>query len=138
MGKTAAGLKLIGLSERLREIESARAAGLVKPVQAGSLREKALCEGVATLARYFDVTLKPINAIDSNGELPIVSQGVHVTDLVGAPFSRDFCDVLNTVARPRCGMPGTEAVMDPDHSNWCRINHFEAEKMIHHVVEAMS
>jgi hypothetical protein len=124
------GFKLIGHAERLREIEAERVSGKLKAVPAGRAREKELCESVATVAKYFGVILKPIYAIDSNGELPIVSQGVHISDLVGKPFSREFCDALTTHTKPRCGMPGTVAVMNPEHSNWCRINHFEAERMI--------
>jgi hypothetical protein len=135
--KMATLLKLIGIAERLREIESERVSGILKSVPAGTLREKALCDGVIAAAKYFDVTLKPIYGIDSNGELPIVSEGLHVWDLVGKPFSKDFCNVLNTRTKPRCGMPGTVAVMDPDHSNWCRINHFEAERMVYAVVDSM-
>jgi len=137
MSKTAAGLKLIGLAERLRAIESARVNGLMKPVPAGREREKALCDAVVTLAKYFDVILKPITSIDANGELAIVSQGEKATDLVGKPFSRDFCDVLNTCTKPRCGAPGFVAVMNPEHANWCRINHLEAEKMVFAVDRAI-
>lgn len=135
--KTAAGLKLMGLAERLRTIEAERVSGELKAVPAGNMREKVLCDGIITLARYFGVILKPITSIDSNGELPIVSQGLQASDLVGAPFSKDFCDALNTHTRPRCGMPGTVAVLDPTHANWCRINHFAAEGMIYAVVGAM-
>lgn len=135
--KTTAGLKLMGLADTLQEIEADRLAGKLKPVQASNMREKALCEGILTVAKYFGVTLKPIVAIDSNGELAIVSQGLHVTDLVGEPFSKEFCDVLNTYSKPRCGMPGTVAVMNPEHANWCRINHFDAERLIHAVAAAM-
>lgn len=129
--------KLVGHAERLREIEAERAAGKLKAVPAGMAREKELCDAVATVAKYCGVMLKPIHAIDSNGELPIVSQGQHISDLVGAPFSKEFCEVLTAHTKPRCGMPGTVAVMDPDHSNWCRINHFDAERLILAVVDAL-
>jgi hypothetical protein len=130
--------KLIGHAERLREIEADRVAGKLKAVPAGRAREKELCDAVATVAKYCGVILKPINAIDSNGELPIVSQGVHISDLVGAPFSKEFCDVLTAHTKPRCGMPGTVAVMNPEHSNWCRINHFEAERLVYALAGAVA
>jgi hypothetical protein len=135
--KAAAGLKLIGYVDQLREIEASRLSGKLKPVQAGSLREKVLCDGIILVANYFGVMLKPIIAIDANGELPIVSQGLQAFDLVGAPFSKDFCDTITKYTKPRCGMPGTVAVMNPEHSNWCRINHFDAERMLFGVVETM-
>lgn len=135
--KTAAGLKLIAVAERLREIETQRLAGIVKPVQAGDMRGKALCDGVMTLALHLGVTLKPILSIGTLGELAIVSQGANPWDVAGVPFSKDFCDALNTHAKPRCGIPGTVAVMDPDHANWCRINHFDAERMIYAVAEVV-
>jgi hypothetical protein len=61
--KTAAGLKLIAVAERLREIEADRVAGRIKPIQAGDMRGKVLCEGVMTLALHLGVTLKAVNAI---------------------------------------------------------------------------
>jgi hypothetical protein len=135
--KTAAGLKLIAVAERLREIEADRVAGRIKPIQAGDMRGKVLCEGVMTLALHLGVTLKAVNAIDANGELSIVSQGKNPWDASGVPFSKEFCDVLTAHTKPRCGMPGTVAVMNPENSNWCRINHFDCERMILAVVDSM-
>jgi hypothetical protein len=134
--KTANGLKLIAVAARLREIEAERVAGRIKPVPAGALREKVLCDGIMTLALAFGVTLKPIHAINSLGELSIASQGANPWDAAGVPFSSELCEVLNKHGRPRCGMPGTVAVMDPAHANWCIVNHFRAEQMIYAVADA--
>jgi hypothetical protein len=133
MAKAAAGSELLYISKRLRDIEQALTSGAMKPVKAGAAREKALCEGVMMVAKYFGVTLKPIFAIDANGEISITSQPETHGRLSGAPFTEEFCDVLNTYCRPRCGTFGTVAAMDPNHATWCRINHFEAERMVHSV-----
>jgi hypothetical protein len=135
--ETVTGLKLVAVAERLRSIESDRLTGVIKPVLAGSIRERVLCEGVMTLAKYLGVTLKPICAINSLGDLSLVSQGANPWDAAGVPFSKEFCDVLNMLGRPRCGMPGTVALMDPANDTWCNINHFYAEKMILAVADAM-
>jgi hypothetical protein len=132
------GFKLIGHAERLREIEAERVSGKLKAVPAGMAREKELCEAVATVAKYCGVILKPIHAIDANGELPIVSQGVHISDLVGAPFSKEFCAALTAHTKPRQACRSAVAVMDPDHSNWCRINHFDCERLVYAVADTVS
>ncbi len=137
MSKAAAGLEILYISTRLREIDAARIANAVSPLEAGDIRSKALCEGVALVAKYFGVTLKPIHCIDSNGELMIASERAYKGSISGAPFSKEFCDVLNAYAKPRCGMIGTVAIMEPEHSNWCRINHFNAEKMVLAIADAM-
>lgn len=129
----AAGGKLLHISKLLRDIEQARVSGMMKPTHAGEARQNALCEGIVLVAKYFGVTLKPILGIDANGELSIISQPETHGHLVGAPFSEEFCDVLNTHCRPRCGTVGTVSVMDPDHATWCRINHFDAEHLVYAV-----
>jgi hypothetical protein len=73
--KTANGLKLIAVAARLREIEAERVAGRIKPVPAGALREKVLCDGIMTLALAFGVTLKPIHAINSLGAIDCIARG---------------------------------------------------------------
>jgi hypothetical protein len=133
MAKVAAGRELLHVSKLLRDIEQARVSGVMKPTHAGEARQTALCNGVALVAKYFGVTLKPIPGIDANGELSIISQPATHSHLSGAPFSEEFCDVLNTHCRPRCGTFGTVAVMDPNHATWCRINHFEAERLVYAV-----
>jgi hypothetical protein len=113
------------LSAAIKEIERKRVAGEVKPVPAGNARSFLLIKAVSEMASTMNVTLKPMHAITTFGELEIASVN-------GVVFSKEFCDALNTYCKPRCGIYPT-AVMEPVHSNWCRINHFDAEKMIHAV-----
>jgi hypothetical protein len=125
---------LLGAVQTLRAIEAARVDGSMKPVTAGDARSNALRIGFSAMARYFGVQLKPIHAIDGRGDLSIASATAKPWDIAGVPFSRGFCDVLNAHCSPRCGMPGTVAVMDPDHANWCKVNHFAAENALYAVM----
>lgn len=118
---------LKSLSESIKAVEAQRVSGEVKPVPAGRQREAFVCLGVFTLAESMGVTLKPIPCFTSFGELEIAS-------VDGKVFSKEFCDALNTHCKPRCGIFPT-AVMEPEHSNWCRINHFDAERMIHAIAD---
>jgi hypothetical protein len=115
----------------LISIEKQRVSGELKPVRAAGLREAALIRGVMAVAESMGVKLKPLYAIDARGELSIASAKVDAyRDLAGPAFSAEFCDALNTYCKPRCGIFPT-AVMEPVHSNWCRINHFDAERMVY-------
>lgn len=116
------------ISESIKTIEEKRVSGELKPVPAGRTREALVCVGVFMLAENMGVILKPIPAFTSLGELEIASAD-------GTPFSKEFCDALNTHCKPRCGIFPT-AVMEPVHSNWCRINHFDAERMVHAIAGA--
>ena len=135
--RDAAKQEVIEMAKELRAIEAARVSGELKPVQAGDKRETALIKGVVAVARYYGDTLQQIVGIDGRGELSIASKPVKAFDLAGAPFSASFCEALNTHTRPRCGiLPG--AVMEPEHSNWCRVNHFDAERMVFAVADALA
>lgn len=134
--RDAAKREIIEMAMELRAIEAARVSGELKPVQAGDKRETALINGVVAVARYYGDTLKQIVGIDGRGELSIASKPENPFNLAGVPFSASFCEALNMHTRPRCGiLPG--AVMEPDHSNWCRINHFEAERMVLSIADAL-
>lgn len=136
LARLNAQYEIIDMAKEIRRIEAARVSGELKPVQAGDKRETALCKGVVAVARYYGDVLKTIIGIDANGEFSIASKPVKPFDLAGVPFSAAFCEALNTHTRPRCGvLPG--AVMEPDHSNWCRINHFEAERMVLSIADAL-
>ena len=134
--RDAAKREIIEMAMELRAIESARVSGELKPVQAGDKRETALIKGVVAVARYYGDTLKQIVGIDGRGELSIASKPENPFNLAGVPFSDSFCEALNTHTRPRCGVLPS-AVMEPEHSNWCRVNHFDAERMMFAVAEAL-
>lgn len=98
-----------------------------KPVPLGQERERRLVAAVMLLAESFGTRLDPIHRIDARGELSIVGK----TDSWNShhvQFGEPFAQALNTHTNPQCGVrPG--AIMDA-RSTWCRINHFDAERMV--------
>lgn len=116
------------MSAALKEVERKHVSGELKPVPAGRSREALLTVAVSAVAHSMGVTLKPMYSITPLGELEIASEN-------GVVFSKEFCDALNTYCKPRCGIFPT-AVMEPVYSNWCRINHFDAERMVHAIADA--
>lgn len=128
--------EIVRLSDEMIRIENAQKSGDLLPVHASDQRETALIKGVMAVARYFGVSLKPICAIDSRGELSLATVSENPMHRAGDPFSDSFCDVLNRHAVTRCSV-NQRAMMDPAHSNWCKINHFDAERMVHAVADSI-
>ena len=95
------------------------------PFQAGYKRETLLAAGLRTLASRFGLRFREPLYIDTNGEFSLVC----CSDIVGkAPcYGQPFVDLLNK-HNPRTGVYPTK-YMDPSN-NWCRINHFDVERML--------
>lgn len=89
-------------------------------VQHASVREDLLACGLRHLAQDCGITLREPLAIDANGEFHIIVDG--------ATYGAEFCEVLNQVP-VRCGISAVKGHMIPENS-WCRLNHFEAERLI--------
>lgn len=105
----------------------------LSPVGRKDLREAALAQGLAALARCHNVLLVQPLRVDSRGDFMIavdqMTAGVYIVNPANGTrvFGQAFSDLLNGFS-PRCGhAPG--AVLFPEAS-WCYMNHFSVEKML--------
>lgn len=105
----------------------------ISPLAHKDLREAALGQGLAALARCFNVKLVEPLHVDSRGEFMIAvdqkTEGVWIVNSANGNrvFGQEFTDLLNGFS-PRTGMIPS-AILDPVNS-WCYMNHFSVEKML--------
>lgn len=110
----------------LHETHTEFAHNRLSPVAHGRAREAALIAAVTAMAAEMGVTLNPIYCIDANGELSLVTSG---------RYGEAYAGWLNKVSVRTGIYPG--ATMLPEGS-WCRINHFEAERLVKLYEQAQS
>lgn len=106
------------------------AAGKISAWEYGNQRATALAATITAMAAETGVTLQQPMGIDGNGEFSIVAlheSGRPPSQGAGA-YSEEFCAALNR-HRPRTGMVGAACTLLPENG-WCRMNHFDAEKMV--------
>lgn len=104
------------------------ASGHTTAVAHASARSAAICAAVKAMARSFGVQLGPLS-IDSLGELSVVAVRAGAAGLPGCgQFGGPFAARLNT-ANPRTGVQYGSAQLH-SQSGWCKINHFDAEKLV--------
>lgn len=99
----------------------------ISSVDHAHARGSAICAAVHQLAASFGVVLNGPTHIDSRGDISVV-----VVQKYGTPhgiYGADFAELLNT-ARPRTGMHGYPAAHLDERSNWCFLNHFDAERLV--------
>lgn len=111
--------------------------GVLKSVPYSAERERCLAKSLAALADAYGVRLKTPLHIDVNGEFSIVAQSDDplANAIGGCGEYGSFAQILNRHS-PRTGTaPG--ARLD-EKSGWCRMNHFEAEKMVKSVYHEVS
>lgn len=115
-----------GVEQAVKAIDEAQLAG--KPVQIGAARAKALIEGLMALANACGKTIKNPLAIDSRGELNfnIDNDWPRNPDVQG--YGIELAAWLGEVPT-RTGENATQSGVLPE-SNWRRINHFDAEKLL--------
>ncbi|TXH16998.1 MAG: hypothetical protein E6R03_04555 [Hyphomicrobiaceae bacterium] len=97
----------------------------MSPYEAGRHREHHLCTGLIWLAGHFGKDLCVPLYIDAHGEIPF--NLVHIQGKPSPQFGEGLAEWLNKITVRTGVIAG--AVMDPS-SNWCRINHFEAERLL--------
>lgn len=97
----------------------------MSPVEVGREREAALVEGLVELARMHGREIS-LTYIDSNGEMAFNIAGTEHGR--GDAYGEELAEVLSLVRR-RTGIATTDAPVLPENS-WCRINHFEVERML--------
>ena len=96
----------------------------MSPLAIAREREAAIVEGLVELARMHGREIEQ-TYIDSNGELAFNVEGSREGKVSYGP---DLAAVLSNVSR-RTGIAPTSAAVLPEGA-WCRINHFEAERLL--------
>lgn len=97
-------------------------------------REAALCKALTAMANTLGVVIEAPTAIDSRGEVRVVTARGAQGAPGAAPFGAEFSVWLNT-ANPRTGVaPG--AVLLPE-SGWCYLNHFNVENLVRRYAETL-
>lgn len=101
----------------------------ISPVAHAREREAAVAKALRAVAADHQVQLQEPLSIDSNGEFSIIALGDdgQVTCRGGGRFGDAFAELL-TRNRARTGWPGPNVILGCN--GWCRLNHFEAEKMV--------
>ncbi len=101
------------------------------PVQVGAARELALIEGLMAIAEAAGASLERPVGIDARGEISVIG----IRDNIGASkaYGADFAALISAVPR-RTGTVSTETPSLPE-SGWCRIHHFDVEKLIRLIAE---
>lgn len=96
-------------------------------LQHGNQRQDAINKALNCMAKDMGTELEMPLRIDSRGDYSLKTKPLpNGGNRPG--FGADFTQALNA-AGPRCGMPGTTAVL-LETSCWCYLNHFAAEKMV--------
>ncbi len=97
----------------------------LKPAPYGNARETAIVEGLHALAAHFGKEID-FTRIDANGELNFNLKGS--AQGLGGEYGEELAAIISQVPR-RMGVSPTDAAMLPQN-NWCRINHFDAERLL--------
>jgi len=125
MNKTQFTEAVDSLSKIGQELES----GKISSFEYAHARETSLVSALVSMAALMGVTLQQPMQIDGNGEFSVVAMrpdGKNPNYYGCGEFGEAFLGCLNT-ASPRTGvLPGTLCAS----TGWCRVNHFEAEKMV--------
>lgn len=97
----------------------------LKPVQLADARESALIQGLNGLAAEYGREIEPTR-IDANGEMNFFMKGS--AEGRGQPYGPELAAWLSTIAT-RTGTDPKKGPTEPG-SNWCRIHHFEVERLL--------
>lgn len=97
----------------------------LKPVQFGDHREDAIVAGLHGLAAHFGKEID-FTHIDSRGELNFFIKGA--SRGLGGEYGEELAAVISKVPR-RTGDQSTNRPVLAQN-NWCRINHFDAERLL--------
>lgn len=121
-------MTFIQAAQELIAANEAFVAGSINPSQHRYAREDAMSKAMDALAGAHGVNLQKPLQLDSNGEMSLVAMPLDGSDpRYGTGQFGTLSAVLNQY-QPRCGVaPG--AVLPPQ-MGWCRMNHFQVEKMI--------
>lgn len=97
----------------------------LKPVPFADKREAAIVDGLNALAGNFGKEID-FTYIDANGELTFNIKGA--SRGLGGEYGEELAALLSQVPR-RTGISPTSSPVLPEN-NWCRINHFDAERLL--------
>jgi hypothetical protein len=103
------------------------------PLETSRMRESMLATGLRILGAKHGLLFREPLQIDSNGEFSLVAAGADDGPYPSwgsqpcGTYGASFVALLNK-HNPRTGMLPTK-YMDPSNG-WCRINHFDVERML--------
>ncbi|MNF20722.1 hypothetical protein D3C87_686450 [compost metagenome] len=105
----------------IAELSAIEANQEIKPVEAGNLRDAAIAKGLRAIAAHYGKTLVEPLHIDANGEyrFTITNDGEYGNELVA---------LINHIPL-RTGVSPSKGTM-LGCNGWCRINHFDAERLL--------
>jgi hypothetical protein len=108
----------------------------LKPVQLADQRETALVEGLHGLAEEYGRKLC-YTRIDAHGEMNfnIVGADGEGANRANGRYGEELAEWLSQVPR-RTGVNSTNAPVLPENG-WCRINHFDVERLLNLVAAKM-
>lgn len=114
------------LVKSLRNYRGLKSETSLKPVQYAQKRELVLKDFLGALAEQYGRVVKP-SWIDTNGEM-----NFNVDTAKGPEdYGPELAELISRVPR-RTGVSPTDFPSQPT-ANWCRINHFDVEKLVEHV-----
>jgi len=105
----------------------------LKPVPFADAREKALIEFLHGLAEEYGKKIA-FTVIDANGEMNFNIEPSR-PGAYDAKYGEELAEWISMVPR-RCGIYPTDSKVLPEN-NWCRINHFDVERLLNIVAERM-
>ncbi len=111
----------------LQQVNEDFSKGHTSAVAHGHTRAAAISAALTYMAKSFGVQLQSPGLIDGNGEFNLVAlDGDRDPRLGCGRFGEKYVGWLNT-AKPRTGVLPSTLCAD---NGWCRMNHFEAERMV--------
>lgn len=124
--------KVPGIVDEINNTHTALASGALKSVPASDKRISLLTEGLHALAADHDLEIA-WTTCDANGEFNFNIKGS--SDGTGKPYGEKLAALLSKIYTRTGINPSKGHVIA--QNNWCRINHFEAEKLLNIYVEEL-
>lgn len=121
---TNARLDKSQFSDALTLADRSLRSGQISPIEHARVRERLIMTGLYSLADSCGIRLEP-TGIDSRGEIGITTR--YVDDQPGE-FGQAFSSWLSLIPT-RTGEKALFGAITPQ-SNWCRIHHADAERLV--------
>lgn len=118
--------------QELDELNRAFSTNRVSAVEHGATRGRILAEALESMAADFGVRLQTPMHIDGNGEFSIVAMnegGTNPAHYGTGKYGAEFAALLSPHG-PRTGIQPAASISADN--GWCRMNHFNVERMIRH------
>lgn len=127
--KTLPSSAFITAMTDLASIHQQFADNQISSVEHGNRRDSALAAALTAMAADFGLKLEQSMRIDSRGEyaLVVLHPDGRPSNMGSGRYGEEYAEILGRHS-PRTGILPARS-MSPDNG-WCRINHFDAERMV--------